>query len=222
MSAVVVWPSGSTDIPPVTSEFNPARKNPVTGTVQPHNGIDLIGFDAIKSPVTGVVTFSGYNGTAGNEVRVREDGTGDIVRLLHNRALNVRTGQRVSQGDTVAWMGSTGQSTGPHCHQETRPGGGSAINPRDWYARRNVAPAGGDITPFPKEGTRLEGAEVFIISNDIPGHNQRGAAWVAVPQGNGKPRATVLFGGDTFPGVPVIRFTNKASWDNFAQGIQWA
>lgn len=149
-----VWPNGSLTMPRVTSEFQPNRKNPVTGIVQPHNGIDMIGFDAIISPVTGTVTFAGYNGAAGNEVRIREDGTGDVIRLLHNRALNVRYGQRVNQGNTVAWMGSTGQSTGPHCHEETRPGGGSPINPRDWYARRNSSTAGsggGAATPEPSK-----------------------------------------------------------------------
>lgn len=145
-----VWPNGSLTMPRVTSEFDPARKNPVTGIVQPHQGIDMVGFDAIISPVTGTVTFAGYNGGAGNEVRIREDGTGDVIRLLHNRALNTRTGARVAQGATVAWMGSTGQSTGPHCHEETRPGGGSPINPRDWYARRNTGAAGsGGTTPAP-------------------------------------------------------------------------
>lgn len=144
-----VWPNGSLTIPRVTSEWDLARKNPVTGVVQPHNGIDLIGFDAIISPVTGTVTFAGYNGGAGNEVRIREDGTGDVIRLLHNRALAVGTGARVSQGQTVAWMGSTGQSTGPHCHEETRPGGGVSINPRNWYASRNNSAAGGGGTAVP-------------------------------------------------------------------------
>lgn len=154
-----VWPNGGLTVPPApgqassgfraSSEYDMARKNPVTGIVQPHYGIDLVGFDAIISPVTGVVTFAGYNGGAGNEVRIKEDGTGDVIRLLHNRALNVRSGQRVNQGNTVAWMGSTGQSTGPHSHEETRPGGGNAINPRDWYARRNGgSPAGGGGTPI--------------------------------------------------------------------------
>ena len=147
-----VWPNGSLSMPRVSSEFNPARRNPVTGIVQPHNGIDLVGFDAIHSPVTGTVTFAGYNGAAGIEVRIREDGTNDTIRLLHNRAVNVRVGQRVVQGQTVAWMGSTGQSTGPHCHEETRPGGGAAINPRDWYARRNAAaPAGGGARPVQED-----------------------------------------------------------------------
>lgn len=177
-----VWPNGSLTIPRVSSEFNPARRNPVTGVVQPHNGIDLIGFDAIISPVTGVVTVAGYNGAAGIEVRIREDGTNDTIRLLHNRAVNVRVGQRVSQGQTVAWMGSTGQSTGPHCHEETRPGGGNPINPRDWYARRNSSTAGGGSKPFEplKDETMtvailLNNAHFFTVGEEFLSHNENQA-----------------------------------------------
>lgn len=144
-----VWPNGSLTMPTVTAEFG--LYDPFgTGTYR-HNGIDLIGFDAMHSPVTGVVTFAGYNGTAGNEVRIREDGTGDVIRLLHNRALNVRSGQRVDQGDTVAWMGDTGKVTGPHCHLEIHPGGGSPIDPRTWYAQRNISSAGFKVTTISKE-----------------------------------------------------------------------
>lgn len=63
---------------------------------------------------------------------------------------------------------------------------------------------------------------MFIISNDVPGHPQRGTAWVAIPQGGTKPRATTLFGGDKFGTAPVVTFVNKASWDNFAKSIAWA
>lgn len=129
-----VWPNGSKTIPRVTSEFNPKRKNPVTGIVTPHNGIDLVGFKVVCSPVDGTIIYAGYNGTAGNEVRIREDGTGDIIRLLHNKSFLRRSG-KVKAGVGVAIMGTTGQSTGPHCHYETKPNN-KAINPRTWYARR--------------------------------------------------------------------------------------
>lgn len=143
-----VWPNGELTRPTVTANFGPYDPFK-TGRPTRHNGIDLVGFDSIHSPVTGVVTFAGYNGAAGNEVRIREDGTGDVIRLLHNRALVVRTGQRVSQWQVVAYMGSTGQSTGKHCHEETRPGGGAPIDPNVWYSQRNNNTAGGNGTPLP-------------------------------------------------------------------------
>lgn len=140
----VLWPNGSTTIPRVTSEFG-MRTHPVTGAPSTmHYGIDLIGWSTIIAPASGVVSFAGYNGGAGNEVRIRAD-NGDVYRLLHNRELWVVTGQRVAQGQGVAVMGTTGSSTGVHCHYETHPGGGAAINPRDYMARAN----GGvdDMTP---------------------------------------------------------------------------
>ncbi|KJL49149.1 Murein DD-endopeptidase MepM [Microbacterium hydrocarbonoxydans] len=164
----VLWPNGSASIPPVTSEFNPARKNPVTGIVQPHTGIDLVGWSTILAPVDGVVTFAGYNGGAGNEVRIRADGAnafikGDVFRMLHNRELWVRTGQRVTQGQGVAVMGTTGNSTGTHCHFETRPGGGSAINPRDYMASRNASTSGGTGTPSTPSIPQTGDPQMFLF-----------------------------------------------------------
>jgi hypothetical protein len=221
----LVWPNGSTTVPAVSSEFG-MRYHPISGVHTLHAGIDLVKFDINKSPVTGTVTFAGWNGGAGIEVRVRADGPnaflkGDVFRILHNARLLVSQGQRVSVGQDVGVQGSTGASTGKHCHLETRPGGGNAINPRDYYANAYAQGAGGGSTPLPPSGD-LKGDDVFVISNNIPNHPQKGAAWIAVPQGAGKPRATVLLGGDNFPGVPVIQFVNKGSWDNFAPGIQWA
>lgn len=151
----VLWPDGSAGTAPasrVTSEYG-MRTHPVTGRPSTfHYGIDLVGWSRIKSPVDGFVSFAGYNGGAGNEVRIKADGpnafvNGDVFRLLHNRELWVRTGQRVSQGQDVAIMGTTGSSTGVHCHEETRPGGGSSINPRTYYARVNAGSSGGGNKP---------------------------------------------------------------------------
>lgn len=136
---MAVWPNGSRNIPQVSSEFSLSRRNPVTGVVQPHWGIDLVGWDVIVSPVNGTITFAGYNGGAGNEVRIQGD-NGDVFRLLHNRSF-IRTGGRVTEGQPVAYMGTTGQSTGVHCHFETKPGGGTAINPRTYMSGAGGAPA---------------------------------------------------------------------------------
>lgn len=131
---MAVWPNGSHSIPTVTSEYSPARRNPVSGVVESHNGIDLIGWSTVVAPASGQIIFAGYNGGAGNEVRIRAD-NGDVYRLLHNSRF-LRTGGRVSEGEGVAIMGTTGQSTGVHCHFETHPGGlWNAINPREYMAR---------------------------------------------------------------------------------------
>lgn len=151
----VYWPNGSLTRPHVTSDFNPARKNPVTGIVQPHNGIDLIGWGDVCSPVDGTVVFAGYNGGAGNEVRIRADGptafhVGDYYRLLHHASLYVRTGDRVKARQPVGRMGTTGQSTGVHCHYETHEWRlWNPVNPTDYMNRANAgAPAGGGSNPW--------------------------------------------------------------------------
>ena len=161
----VLWPNGGATQTPealgirCTSEFG-MRTHPVTGVPSTmHYGLDMIGWSIIIAPVTGVVSFAGYNGGAGNEVRIKAD-NGDVFRLLHNRELWVRTGQRVSQGQWVAVMGTTGSSTGVHCHEETRPGGGNAINPRDYYraANKPVTP-----TPSPEEDLPMNVALILYV-----------------------------------------------------------
>jgi len=152
MSAVL-WPNGSTTRPRVSSPYG-WRTHPVTGVRDTfHYGIDLgHDWDVIKAPVTGTVTFAGYNGGAGNEVRIREDGTGHVFRLFHNKALWVSTGQRVSQGQDVAVMGTTGMSTGVHCHFQIEVGG-STVEPTQYVNNRNASAAGGggSAVPTPQE-----------------------------------------------------------------------
>ncbi|MFJ4173419.1 M23 family metallopeptidase [Microbacterium sp. NPDC089696] len=198
----VLWPDGSATIPTVTSEYNPARKNPVTGIVQPHEGIDIVNFDRIIAPTDGVVTFAGYNGGAGLEVRIRSNGPnaftkGDTYRMLHNRELWVRTRQTVRQGDIVALMGSTGNSTGKHCHFETRPGGGSAINPRQYMADRNATSAGEGTTPAP---VSPKPKELKVLSYSRQDHTARNGGRQLAPGAN--------FHLNTTPKAPPHNATN--------------
>lgn len=146
----VFWPNGSTRIPYVTSEFGPRAPIPGVSTSGFHSGIDLIGWVNNKSPVNGVVIFAQYNGGGGNEIRIRAD-NGDVFRILHNARFLVSVGQRVGKGQDVGVMGTTGASTGVHCHFQTHPGGGDAVNPRGYMAQANTGTAGDgdyiDITP---------------------------------------------------------------------------
>ncbi len=179
----VYWPNGSLTIPRVSSEFG-MRVNPVTHVYTLHAGIDLVGWVDNCSPVDGVVTFAGYNGGAGNEVRIRAEGKtifhkGDVYRILHNARLYVSTGQRVTARQAVGRMGTTGNSTGVHCHFETRPGGGNAVNPRTYMAAANASPSGGGSSPLPtptpttmKKGKRMNGV---IYTDDANDKNRSGA-----------------------------------------------
>lgn len=86
-----------------------------------HNGLD-IGVPTgtyVKSAADGRVTFSGWNGGYGYLVII-DHGNGIETRYAHNSRLNVKVGQKVTRGETVAHSGNTGVSTGPHVHFEIR------------------------------------------------------------------------------------------------------
>lgn len=84
-----------------------------------HLGIDLaspMGTD-IKAADNGIVKFSGYKGTYGYMIFI-DHGNGYATRYAHSSKLYVSEGQKVAKGETIAAVGSTGRSTGPHLHFE--------------------------------------------------------------------------------------------------------
>lgn len=104
----------------------------IFGSRSYHSGIDISGSKgtAIKAADGGKVTFSGYKGNYGYLVIITHD-NGSQTYYGHNSSLLVSAGQRVYQGQVIARMGSTGRSTGNHCHFEVRIGG-SAVNPLNY------------------------------------------------------------------------------------------
>lgn len=94
-----------------------------------HKGIDLAA--PTGSPVyaayDGTVLISCYSASAGNWV-VISHGNGLVTKYMHNSCLYVSAGQKVSKGQNIAAVGSTGYSTGPHCHFQVELGG-AAVNP---------------------------------------------------------------------------------------------
>lgn len=95
-----------------------------------HPGIDIA--DDAGTPIVatadGVVTDAGWNsGGYGNMVDI-DHGNGYVTRYAHAQAVVVSPGQYVRRGQVIAYMGSTGYSTGPHLHYEVRVNG-KAINP---------------------------------------------------------------------------------------------
>ena len=86
-----------------------------------HNGLDIAVSTGtlVKAAADGRVTFAGWNGGYGILVIV-DHGNGIETRYAHNSRLNVKVGQRVTRGETVAYSGNTGVSTGPHVHFEIR------------------------------------------------------------------------------------------------------
>lgn len=111
-----MWPCNG----PITSYYG-WRTHPIFGTTKYHSGMD-IAVDSgtpIHAADSGTIVYSGWLGGYGNCVMI-DHGGGLVTLYAHNSALNVGEGQYVSKGTVVAYVGSTGYSTGPHCHFEVR------------------------------------------------------------------------------------------------------
>lgn len=99
----------------LTSRFSRARFHPVQLRWKAHNGTDYAAPHGtpIKTTASGVVERTGYTAGNGNFVKVKHNGMYS-TQYLHMSKILVRTGQRVSQGQTIGRVGSTGLATGPH------------------------------------------------------------------------------------------------------------
>jgi len=89
----------------------------------------------VRATADGVVNFAGWSGDSGNLVGL-EHGFGYSTFYAHNKAIAVRVGQRVERGEIIAYVGSTGSSTGPHCHYEIWKDG-RHINPAPFLDGRS-------------------------------------------------------------------------------------
>ena len=97
-----------------------------------HTGLDISASagTGIRAIAQGTVSFAAYKGTYGNLVIV-DHGNGIQSYYAHCSALYVSPGQSVGPGTTIAAVGSTGNSTGPHLHLEIRING-SPVNPQNY------------------------------------------------------------------------------------------
>lgn len=95
------------------------RQDPIDGTIRHHNGVDIAVASGtqVKAIAAGRVLESAPHGGYGNLVTI-EHPDGTVSMYGHNSRLEVRAGDQVRAGQTVALSGSTGRSTGPHLHFE--------------------------------------------------------------------------------------------------------
>lgn len=115
------------------------RRDPKTGGKRMHNGSDFAGKHGtdIHATADGVVTHAGWQSGFGKLIKIRH-AFGIETYYAHNSQLRVKVGQRVSRGDHIADMGSTGRSTGTHLHYEVHVNG-RPVNPMTYIkASRNV------------------------------------------------------------------------------------
>jgi murein DD-endopeptidase MepM/ murein hydrolase activator NlpD len=112
----------------VTSPFG-IRTDPFLGRPALHPGIDLRGEvgEPVHATADGKVVVAGWDGGYGNLVEI-DHGNGLSTRYGHLSKIEVKVGQQVRIGQVVGEIGSTGRSTGPHLHYETRING-EAVNP---------------------------------------------------------------------------------------------
>jgi murein DD-endopeptidase MepM/ murein hydrolase activator NlpD len=124
--ATFVWPSSETYL----SGFN---YTPDTN----HWGIDIAGSmgNPIYATDSGVVVYTGWNDWGYGNVVVIDHGNGWQSLYAHNSENYVTCGASVSQGATIAAMGSTGRSSGPHLHFELMNASGVRVNPWDYLIK---------------------------------------------------------------------------------------
>jgi murein DD-endopeptidase MepM/ murein hydrolase activator NlpD len=114
------------DFTRISSSFNPRRKHPILNTIRAHRGVDYAAprGTPIKASGDGKVIFRGHKGGYGNAIILQHGG--NITTLyghLSKFANSARLGKRVSQGETIGYVGSTGLATAPHLHYEYRING---------------------------------------------------------------------------------------------------
>jgi len=101
------------------SSYYGIRKDPFSGLPAMHKGLDFAGKEGERVLATGagIITWSGSRYGYGNLVEI-DHGDGLITRYGHNKEVNVKIGDVVTKGQTIAEMGNTGRSTGAHVHYE--------------------------------------------------------------------------------------------------------
>lgn len=101
----------------ISSKFSYRRLHPVHRIYRPHTGVDYAAPSGthVHAVADGVVTFKGWNGGGGNTLKIKHAG-GYVTGYMHLRgyAKGISVGTRVSQGQLIGYVGSTGTSTGPH------------------------------------------------------------------------------------------------------------
>lgn len=152
----------------ISSAFNPRRMHPILKRVRPHNGIDY--YAPRGTPVyaagDGTVIRSGYSNANGHHVFIKHADS-IVTKYLHFTNRAVQKGQRVKQGQTIGYVGSTGLASGPHLHYEFVVNGVHR-NPRTVPLPEVIPLEGDTLETFRREAepmlsrlNRLESASLY-------------------------------------------------------------
>lgn len=160
----VEFASGDPASVAISSQFQPNRVNPVNGNSEAHRGVDLLGGTTeagvvnviaakdgvvVKPSALGLDTCQSFGNVNcgsgfGNYITIQHsDGNYTVYAHLHQGTILVKAGDTVKQGQVIAKMGSSGQSTGTHLHFEIREGadlGTAAVDPLNYIDPDNPRP----------------------------------------------------------------------------------
>jgi murein DD-endopeptidase MepM/ murein hydrolase activator NlpD len=156
----------------VSSNFNLKRRHPILNHIRAHQGVDYSASAGtiIKAAGDGRASFIGVKGGYGKVV-ILEHGGGISTLYAHmSRFAQLRSGERVKQGDTIGYVGSSGAATGPHLHYEYRVNG-IHKNPRTVQLP--------DAAPLPAEYRADFQSRAGVLLADL--EQARGAAVATAP-----------------------------------------
>ena len=127
-SIPAIQPVSNKELTRIASGFG-YRIHPIYGIAKMHNGLDFTSPQGTPIYATGdgMVTTAGASAGTGNHVIINH-GYGYETVYMHMVRIKARNGQRVKRGEVIGWVGSTGASTGPHCHYEVHING-TAVDP---------------------------------------------------------------------------------------------
>lgn len=126
------------------------RKHPILGYSKMHKGVDFAAPTGtpIYAAGNGTIVKIGRNGGYGNYIQIKHaNGHATAYAHLSKFAKGLKVGSRVKQGDVIAYVGSTGRSTGPHLHYEVLVNG-KQVNPKNIKLPAGTALAGAELKRF--------------------------------------------------------------------------
>ncbi|PKM71946.1 MAG: peptidase M23 [Firmicutes bacterium HGW-Firmicutes-16] len=131
-SGTLTWPVAGTSTANITSKFG-YRIHPIFGDKRYHAGVDISANSGttIMAADAGTIVSAVYSSSYGNYV-VISHGNGMVTLYAHMSSMAVKSGQTVTKGQTVGYVGSTGWSTGPHLHFEIKVNG-QLVDPESYF-----------------------------------------------------------------------------------------
>ena len=135
------------------------RKHPILGFNKMHKGTDFAAPSGtpIMASGTGTITLAKWCGGGGNCIKIKHNSTYETIYAhMKNFAKGMRPGKKVKQGQIIGYVGSTGQSTGPHLHYEV------IINGKKVNSQKLKLPSGKTL-----KGNERQLFEIHRIKTDV-------------------------------------------------------